>query len=76
MWERVHIPGILESTGECIRSPATGDLHRARIDIPKGIEFEIAEIAVPMATGRIRLDLNNSHGQFNMLRHSGTGVVH
>ena len=75
---RVHIPGILESKGEPIRSPATGAFHRVRIDIPNGIEFEIAEIgsASTQATGKIRLDLMNSYGQFSRLRHSGTGVVH
>jgi hypothetical protein len=49
-----------------------------RIDIPNGIEFEIAEIgsASTKATGPIDLDLNDSYGQFNIIRHSGTGVVH
>ena len=75
---RVHIPGVLESTGEPIKSPATGALHRVRIDIPGGIEFEIAEIgnASTTATGKIGLDIKNRYGQFNILRHSPTGVVH
>jgi hypothetical protein len=75
---RVHIPGVLESKGEPIKSPATGDNHRVRIDIPKGIEFEIAEIgsASTKATGKIKLNLKNRYGQFNMLRHSGKGVAH
>jgi hypothetical protein len=75
---RVSIPGILESTGRPIRSPATGDEHRVRIDIPNGIEFEIAEIgsASTKAIGPIELDLNDSYGQFNIVRHSGTGVIH
>jgi hypothetical protein len=75
---RVVIPGVLESSGEPIRSPATGALHRVRIDIPNGIEFEIAEIgsASTTATGKIALDIENRYGQFNILRHSGTGVVH
>jgi hypothetical protein len=75
---RVVIPGILQSTGRPIRSPATGDEHRVRIDIPSGIEFEIAEIgsATTTATGPIELDLNDSYGQFNVIRHSATGVVH
>jgi hypothetical protein len=74
---RVVIPGVLESSGRPIRSPATGDEHRVRIDIPNGIEFEIAEIgsASTKATGPIELDLNDSYGQFNIIRHSGTGVV-
>ena len=74
---RVVIPGILESSGCPIRSPATGDEHRVRIDIPGGIEFELAEIgsATTKASGAIALDLDDTYGQFNVLRHSGTGVV-
>ena len=75
---KVEIPGVLTSTGRPIKSPATGDEHRVRIDIPNGIEFELAEVgsASTKATGAIALDLNDSYGQFNILRHSGSGVVH
>jgi hypothetical protein len=74
---RVVIPGTLESSGRPIRSPATGDEHRVRIDIPNGIEFEIAEVgsATTKASGTIALELDDTYGQFNVLRHSGTGVV-
>ena len=73
----VKIPGVLQSSGEPIRSPATGEPHRVQIDIPHGIEFEQAEIgsASTKADGMIRLDLNSSYGQFSILRHSGAGVV-
>ena len=75
---RVNIPGLVESTGRPIRSPVTGDEHRVRIDIPDGIEFEQAEIgsASTRASGAIELNLENSYGQFNILRHSGAGVAH
>ncbi len=75
---RVRVPGLVEATGQPIKSPATGDEHRVRIDIPSGIEFELAEIgmASSKSSGPIELDLNGSYGQFNVLRHSGTGVVH
>jgi hypothetical protein len=75
---RVLIPGVLEASGQPIRSPATGDEHRVRIDIPNGIEFELAEIgsATTKASGPIPLDLDDTFGQFNILRHSGSGVVH
>jgi hypothetical protein len=74
---RVVIPGVLESSGRPIRSPATGDEHRVRIDIPNGIEFELAEIgsATTKASGPIPLDLDDTYGQFSVLRHSGAGVV-
>jgi hypothetical protein len=74
---RVSIPGLLESTGRPIISPATGEEHRVRIDNPNGIEFEIAEIgsASTKATGIIELDLSDSYGQFNLVRHTGGGVV-
>ncbi len=72
------IPGVLDSTGRPITSPATGDEHRVRIDIPNGIEFEQAEIgnASTKATGAIELDLKDSYGQWNVLRHSVGVVVH
>ena len=75
---RLTIPGTLESVGQPIRSPATGAEHRARIDIPNGIEFEFAEVGstITKASGAIDLDLDNTYGQFNVLRHSGRGVVH
>jgi hypothetical protein len=75
---RAAILGVLESTGRPIVSPATGQEHRVRIDIPDGIEFEQAEIgsASTKASGTIPLDLDDTYGQFNVLRHSGTGVVH
>lgn len=74
----VKIPDVLESVGRPIMSPATGEEHRVRIDIPNGIEFEIAEIgsATTRAKAAINLDLKDSYGQFNLLRHSGSGVVH
>jgi hypothetical protein len=75
---RVLIPGVMQSTGRPIRSPATGEEHRARIEIPNGIEFERAEMGsgTTRATGAISLQLDDSYGQFNVLRHSGSGVVH
>ena len=74
---RVAISGLLHSIGSPIRSPATGDQHRVRIDMPDGIEFDIAEIgnASTEATGAIKLNLENSYGQWNLVRQSGNGVI-
>lgn len=76
---RVRIPGVLEATGSPIRPPHGEGEHRVRIDIPNGIEFERAEIGSAVTkTDRgcaIALDLKDTYGQFNLLRHSGDGVV-
>jgi hypothetical protein len=74
---RVVIPGLLEATGRPIRSPATGAEHRVRINIPDGIEFEVAEIgsATTKALASVPLDLHDTYGQFNVVRHSGHGLV-
>ena len=71
------IPGVLEAHGRPIKSPVTGDEHRVRIDIPNGIEFELAEVGSASAkcSGAVAFDLTDSYGQFNVLRQSGSGVV-
>src|SRR3712207_2594008 len=40
----IVIPDVLESTARPIRSPARGAEHRVRINLPNGIEFDLAEI--------------------------------
>lgn len=74
---RAVIPGLLVAEGRPIVSPATGESHRVRIDIPNGIEFEIAEIgsASSTVTSSIRFELRDSYGQFNRLRQHGGGVL-
>ena len=74
---RLNIPGLMEATGEPIRNTVTGAEHRARIDLPHGFEFRIAEVGsgTTRATGAIKLDLKNSYGQFAHLHLSNKGVV-
>jgi hypothetical protein len=78
---RVSIPGIVESTGGPIRPDHTADaVHRAQIVIPDGIEFEVAEMGSAStksgSESAIPLDLTDSYGQWNVLKHSGSGVAY
>jgi hypothetical protein len=75
---RIVIPGVLESTATPIRSPATGAEHRVRINLPNGIEFEVAEIGsgTTKTTASIALDLEDTYCHFTFLRQSGKGAVH
>ena len=43
---RMHVPGVVDVTSEPIRNPVTGDTHRARIDIPHGFEYAVAEVEI------------------------------
>lgn len=74
---RLIVPGVVETVGEPIRNPVTGLEHRARIDLPHGFEYRLAEIGsgTTTATGDIRLELKNSYGQFANIHLSHMGVV-
>jgi len=63
---RLNIRGLLEATGEPIRNPVTGAEHRARIELPDGFEYRVAEMGsgTSKAIGAIKLDLKDSYGQF------------
>jgi hypothetical protein len=74
---RARIPGLLEAVGAPIRGQVSGNPHRIRIDLPDGIEFELAEIGSGSteATAALALTLNDTYGQFNRFHLSGNGIV-
>jgi hypothetical protein len=74
---RMSIPGVAEMSGEPIRNPVTGAEHRARINLPHGFEYTIAEMgsASSSVKGPIAMELKNSYGQFSELHLSGRGVI-
>jgi hypothetical protein len=74
---RYAVPGLVESQGEPIKNPVTGDEHRARIDLPHGFEYEIAEVGSGTSNthGNIELTLRSSYGQFAHLHLNNHGVV-
>jgi hypothetical protein len=59
----LSVPGMIESTVEPIRNPVTKAEHRARIDLPFGKEFNLAEVAsgTTKATGVVPLSFAKSH---------------
>ena len=74
---RLVVPGIIESAGEPIRNPITGEEHRVRVTLPNGFEYTEAEYGSgsTKATGAIKLDLTDSYGQFAMLHLTQSGPV-
>ena len=75
---RIVMPGVLESTAHPIQSPSTGAEHRVRINLPNGIEFDLAEIGsgTTKTMSSIALDLKDTYCHFTLLRQSGKGAVH
>lgn len=73
----VSVPGVLESSLEPIKNKVTGALHRARIDLPSGKEFNLAEVAsgTTRATGKIPLDFANTHAHVVQNRLTSHGVA-
>lgn len=74
---RYVVPGFVETHGEPIKNPVTGAEHRARIDLPHGFEYEIAEIGsgTTKTQGNIKLEFKSSYGQFAHLHLNNHGVV-
>ncbi len=75
----VKVDGILDIMGEPIKNPVTGAEHRARIDLPNGFEYKIAEMGSASTTttaGEINLIKNkDSYAQFAELHLNNSGVV-
>jgi hypothetical protein len=71
------VPGLIEASGEPIRNAVTGAEHRARIELPHGFEYTVAEVGSGTSTARaaIPMELGDSYGQFAHLHLSTHGVV-
>jgi hypothetical protein len=74
---RATVAGILTLEGQPIRNPVTGKEHRARIDLPDGFEYELAEIGsgTSHSQGNVALDLRDSYAQFARIHLNNHGVV-
>ena len=75
---RLNVPGMIEARGEPILNPVTGSPTRARIDLPNGFEYSIAEVGRGWAksTGAVPFTLDDSHAHFAKLHMTQDGVVH
>jgi hypothetical protein len=74
---QLNVPGYIEARGEPILNPITKEEHRARIDLPQGFEYVVAEVGRGWANtkGPVALGLNDSHAHFSPLHMTQSGVV-
>lgn len=66
---RFRVPDVVESSVEPIRNPVTGAVHRARVVLPEGFEYLMAEYASSStrAMGPIRHDWAKRHAHINQI---------
>lgn len=71
------IDGLVTSKAEPIRNPVTGAEHRARIDLPDGFEYTVAEMGSGSSnvTGPIPLKLEATYAQLAHIHLSQSGIV-
>lgn len=74
---RAAVKNISETQVEPIRNPITGDEHRARVSLPQGFEYRLAEFASGSvkSSGAIQHDWSGRHSHLAMLDISTTGVL-
>jgi hypothetical protein len=74
---RLVVPGVTEGRGEPIVNPVTGQQHRARIDLPNGFEYLVAEVGRGWTTASspIKMNLSDTYGQFAHIHLSQSGIV-
>jgi hypothetical protein len=74
---RAAVKGVSETNVEPIKNPVTGDPHRARVALPQGFEFRLAEFAssTVKSTGAIDHDWSGRHAHVAMLDLSTNGAL-
>lgn len=65
----VRVEGVGQAKVEPIRNPVTGEEHRARINLPQGFEYKVAEVANTVslsvtAPEAMRMEHSNCHAHF------------
>lgn len=72
---KLRVGDLIRSDVEPIVNPVTGAQHRARIDLPLGKEFHLAEVAsgTTVARGEVPLEFAKSHAHIVYNRMSSAG---
>lgn len=74
---RIVVEGYIDTVGEPIRNKVTGKESRARIELPNGFEYAVAEIgsASSRTSGPVQVGFRNTYGQFAELHLNSHGIV-
>jgi hypothetical protein len=73
----IKADGLVESKGTPVIDPFSQKPMRARINLPDGFEYTVAEMGAGTSkvTAGLKLELNGSYGQFSVLHMNQDGVI-
>ena len=75
---KVMVDDVFEMNVEPIKNPVSGQPHRARIDIPSGFEYTMAEMASGTVKTQGTIDLpnnNGTHSHMCELHWNNSGII-
>ena len=74
---RLVVPNVIETRGEPIVNPVTGNPHRVRIDMVGGFEYKLAEVGRGWSqiSKPIAFELADTYGQFCHVNLNQDGIV-
>ena len=72
-----RVEGLIESSGESLKNPFSGEDDRRGIYNPNGFEYVYAELGngSSRVTAGLQLGYENSYAQFNVLHMNQDGVI-
>jgi hypothetical protein len=72
-----RVPGLVEAEGSPLIDAFSGEPSRAQITLPGGFEYTVAEMGQgkSKANSEIKIELDGSYGQFNILHMNQDGVI-
>ena len=75
---RIYVAGLVEAKGQPIVNPVTGKPHRARVQLPQGFEYDVAEFGSGSSSvrGALGFELDGTHAHYCRLDMTQSGVVH
>lgn len=74
---RIVVDGYIDAVGEPIRNKVTGKETRARIELPEGFEYAVAEVGSGRSRtqGPVRVGFQDTYGQFARLHMNSHGII-
>jgi|TARA_Y100000294_G_scaffold124114_1_gene115458 hypothetical protein len=75
---KVLVDDVFELNVEPIKNPVSGEPHRIRIDVPRGFEYSIAEMASGTTKTQGTIDLpnnNGTHTHMTELHWNNSGII-